>query len=54
MTIAICEHLCQLPFVNNRGRWMAIFDEDKTKPWDEKLFTRDVELNGKSLHVIGL
>ena len=34
--------------------WMAIFDEDKAKPWDEKLFTRDVELNGKMLHVIGL
>ena len=34
--------------------WMAIFDEDKAKPWDEKLFTRDVELNGKTLHVIGL
>ena len=34
--------------------WMAIFDEDKGKPWDEKLFTRDVELNGKTLHLIGL
>ena len=34
--------------------WMAIFDEDKAKPWDEKLFTRDVELNGKTLHLIGL
>ena len=34
--------------------WMAIFDEDKSKPWDEKLFTREVELNGKTLHLIGL
>ena len=34
--------------------WMAIFDEDKAKPWDEKLFARDVELNGKTLHIIGL
>ena len=33
---------------------MAIFDENKTTPWDEKLFTRDVALNGKTLHVIGL
>ena len=34
--------------------WMAVFDEDKTKPWEEKLFARDVEFNGKTLHVIGL
>ena len=34
--------------------WMAIFDEDKSKPWEEKLFNRDVELNGKTLHVVGL
>ncbi|MBQ3342355.1 MAG: ATP-binding protein [Kiritimatiellae bacterium] len=34
--------------------WMAIFDEDKAKPWEDKLFTRDVELNGKKLHLIGL
>ena len=34
--------------------WMAIFDEDKAKPWDEKLFARDVELNGKTLHIVGL
>ena len=37
-----------------REGWMAIFDEDKTKPWDEKLFARDVGLNGKNLHLIGL
>ena len=34
--------------------WMAIFDEDKSKSWEEKLCSRDVEFNGKSLHVIGL
>ena len=33
---------------------MAIFDEDKSKSWEEKLCSRDVEFNGKSLHVIGL
>ena len=33
---------------------MAVFDEDKTKPWEEKLFARDVEFNGKTLHIIGL
>ena len=34
--------------------WMAVFDEDKAKPWDEKLYNRDIELNGKMLHVVGL
>ena len=34
--------------------WMAIFDDDKSKPWDEKLFTRDVAFEGKTLHVVGL
>ena len=34
--------------------WMAIFDEDKTKPWDEKLFLRDETFNGKTIHVVGL
>ena len=34
--------------------WMPVFDEDKTKPWEEKLFNRDVELDGKTLHVVGL
>jgi len=34
--------------------WMPIFDEDKSKPWDEKLYTRDVSLGGKTLHVVGL
>ena len=34
--------------------WMAIFDEDKAKPWDEKLYSRDIEFSGKKLHLIGL
>ena len=34
--------------------WMAIFDEDKSKPWEEKLYSRDVAFNGKTLHVVGL
>ena len=34
--------------------WMAVFDEDKSKPWDEKLYCRDVDFDGKRLHVIGL
>ena len=34
--------------------WMPIFDEDKSKTWEEKLYNRDVEFNGKTLHVVGL
>ena len=34
--------------------WMAVFDEDKTKLWEEKLFARKVEFNGKTLHISGL
>ena len=34
--------------------WMPIFDEDKTKPWEEKLFLRDEVVNGKTIHVVGL
>ncbi len=34
--------------------WMPIFDEDKAKPWEEKLYNRDVEQNGKLIHVVGL
>ena len=33
---------------------MAIFDEDRSKSWEEKLYSRDVEFNGKTLHLIGL
>ena len=36
------------------GGWMAVFDEDKGKPWDEKIYTRDETFNGKAIHVIGL
>ena len=34
--------------------WMAVFDEDKSKPWNEKLYTRDETVDGKTIHVIGL
>ena len=34
--------------------WMPIFDEDKSKPWDEKLYRRAVEFDGKTLHIVGL
>ena len=34
--------------------WMAVFDEDKEKSWDEKIYTRDEVFDGKTLHIVGL
>ena len=34
--------------------WMPIFDDDKSKSWEERLYNRDVEFNGKTIHVVGL
>ena len=34
--------------------WMAVFDDDASKSWDEKIFTRDEVVNGKTIHYIGL
>ena len=54
MTFVICEQLWHLSFVNNREAWMPVFDKSKTKTWDEKIYTRDEVLNGKTIHVLGL
>ena len=34
--------------------WMPIFDSDPAKPWEEKLYLRDIPFAGKTLHVVGL
>ncbi len=34
--------------------WMPVFDEDKSKSWEEKLYLRDERLGGKTIHVVGL
>ena len=34
--------------------WMAVFDDDASKSWEEKIFLRDVSLDGKTLHIVGL
>ena len=34
--------------------WMAVFDDDKTRPWDEKTYLRDEVVDGKTLHIVGL
>jgi hypothetical protein len=33
---------------------MPVFDEDKAKTWDEKIYARDEIVGGKTIHVIGL
>ncbi len=34
--------------------WMAVFDEDSGRSWDEKIYSRDVAFDGKTLHIVGL
>ena len=34
--------------------WMAVFDVDADKSWQERLFVRHVAFNGKAIHVVGL
>ena len=34
--------------------WMAIFDDDASKSWDERIYTRDEIVGGKTIHFIGL
>ena len=34
--------------------WMPVFDVDKAKPWEEKIYTRDEIFAGKTIHVVGL
>ena len=34
--------------------WMAVFDADAAKPWEEKLYVRDEPFKGKMLHIVGL
>jgi len=34
--------------------WMPVFDDDKAKPWEEKLYWRDEIVADKMIHVVGL
>ena len=34
--------------------WLAVFDTDSDKSWDEKLYNRNETFNGKAIHVVGL
>ena len=43
-----------LDHLNLPEGWMAIFDDDESKSWDEKIYTRDEVMDGKTIHFIGL
>ena len=34
--------------------WMPIFEKSKDKSWEERIYSRDVTFNGKTIHVLGL
>ncbi len=34
--------------------WMAVFDPDTAKSWEEKIYNRDEIIDGKTLHIVGL
>jgi len=34
--------------------WMAVFDDDASKSWEEKIFLRDMSVDSKTLHIVGL
>ena len=34
--------------------WMPIFEKSRDKTWDEKIYTRDETVDGKTIHIIGL
>ncbi len=34
--------------------WMAVFDTDAAKSWEEKIYNRDESVSGKTLHIVGL
>ena len=33
---------------------MPVFDNDTAKPWDERLYVRDIAFAGKTIDVVGL
>ena len=34
--------------------WMPVFEKSKEKSWNEKIYTRDEVIDGKTIHVVGL
>ena len=33
--------------------WLVVVDADLTKPWEEKISSEDIQLDGKAIHVVG-
>ena len=33
--------------------WLVVFDPDLSKPWDGKIYSKDVAWHGKTIHIIG-
>ena len=36
----------------NEG-WLVVFDSDLSKPWEEKIYTKDLPWNGKTVRLVG-
>ena len=36
----------------NEG-WLVVFDPDLSKPWEDKIYTKDLSWNGKTVHLVG-
>ena len=32
--------------------WLVVADSDLSKPWDEKIFSEDIQLDGKTIHLV--
>ena len=33
--------------------WLVVFDPDLSKPWEDKIYTKDLSWNGKTVHLVG-
>ena len=45
----ICGYMDRLGLVEG---WLVVFDPDLTKPWDEKIASENLSLNGKTVHLV--
>ena len=46
----ICGYMDRLGV--NEG-WLVVFDPDLSKPWEGKIYTKDLPWNGKTVHLVG-
>ena len=45
----ICGYMDRLGLAEG---WLVVFDSDLTKPWDEKIASEDLSLDGKTVHLV--